>query len=163
MYHVKRELSLVCVLNLLMITILNCSILSKTIYDHPWVNEELFCQGFAPHVKTKWKITRRLVVAAVSRYSYVERVWFNDALLVSYDWFVGGGSGLSLDTYTDGADMGDDLGDMLSHQSEINRLNSELERLRAECIHWKREAKRASTPQTQVCVSLASHSSLPAW
>ena len=163
MHHVKQELSLVCVLNLLMITILNCSNFSKTIYDHPWVNDELFCLGFAPHVKTKWKITRRLVVAVVRQYSYnVEHVWFDDTLLVSYDWFVGGGSGLSLDTYTDGADMGDDLGDMLSHQSEINRLNSELERVRAECIHWKREAKRASTPQIQVCVSLVSHSSLPA-
>ena len=75
MYHVKQELSLECVLNLLMITILNCSNFSKTIYDHPWVNDELFCLGFAPHVKTKWKITRRrLVVAAVRPYSYVEHV-----------------------------------------------------------------------------------------
>ena len=75
MHHVKQELSLVCVLNLLMITILNCSNFSKTIYDHPWVNDELFCLGFAPHVKTKWKITRRLVVAVVRQYSYnVEHV-----------------------------------------------------------------------------------------
>lgn len=44
-------------------------------------------------------------------------------------------------------DETEDLTDILSHQQEINRLNADLERTRAECLHWKRESKRNSTPQ----------------
>ena len=53
MYHIKRELSSVCVLNLLMITILNCSNFSNTMYDHLWVNEELFLSGIRSSCKNK--------------------------------------------------------------------------------------------------------------